>query len=221
MLGNNTLPRFAGWSIFQSTDEVHISFLLGYGSDQAPQSFIHTWHLWASLTSMNRLFGAIPTLFGHHTPTFRGSLNIFLVTPRRNLYLDMVQIHLWHPTLSASTMWPSSPAFALLVPSVFTLSHGMHPYVPNVDSGCNHQTTHQGDWHSLNIAVGFCAQGIKGWKIWSVMHFEECNTLHETFNWWFDTLFAEDCHDSNSHLYHVCQGKLGMGLVVSYLSKFN
>ena len=44
---------------------------------------------------------------------------------------------------------------------------------------------------------------------------------HETFNCQFNVLFGEDCHDSGGHLQHVCQGKLGMGLVVSYLSKIN
>ena len=34
-------------------------------------------------------------------------------------------------------------------------------------------------------------------------------------------MFAEDCHDSVGRLHYVCQGKLGMGLVVSYLSKIN
>ena len=41
-----------------------------------------------------------------------------------------------------------------------------------------------------------------------------------TFNCQFNTLFGEDCHDSDGHL-HVCQSKLGMGLVVSYLLKIN
>ena len=41
------------------------------------------------------------------------------------------------------------------------------------------------------------------------------------FNCRFDALFGEDCHNSQGHLHHVHQGKLGMGLVVSYLSKLN
>ena len=53
------------------------------------------------------------------------------------------------------------------------------------------------------------------------MNTEECDTPHQTFNWQFDAFFAEDCCDSDGHLHHVCQGKLGMGLVTSYLSKIN
>jgi hypothetical protein len=53
------------------------------------------------------------------------------------------------------------------------------------------------------------------------MNSEECNTPYETFNRQFDALFADDCCDSKGHLHYVCQGKLGMGLVVSYLSKIN
>jgi hypothetical protein len=64
-------------------------------------------------------------------------------------------------------------------------------------------------------------KGTKDDKIWSVMNSEECETPHETFNRRFDALFAEDCRDSDGHLHHVRQGKLGMGLVVSYLSKIN
>lgn len=72
--------------------------------------------------------------------------------------------------------------------------------------------------HSLSDAV---PKGSKDNKIWSVMNMEECDTPHETFNRQFDALFAEDCRDSDGHLHHVHQGKLGMGLVVPYLSKIN
>ena len=34
-------------------------------------------------------------------------------------------------------------------------------------------------------------------------------------------MFAEDCCDSDGDLHYVRQGKLGMGLVASYLSKIN
>jgi hypothetical protein len=64
-------------------------------------------------------------------------------------------------------------------------------------------------------------KGSKNDKIWSVMNTEERDTPHETFNRRFDALFAEDCRDSNGRLHHVRQGKLGMGLIVSYLSKIN
>jgi hypothetical protein len=72
--------------------------------------------------------------------------------------------------------------------------------------------------HSLSDAV---PKGTKGDKIWSVMNTEECDTPHETFNRRFDAMFAEDCRDSDGRLHHVRQGKLGMGLVVPYLSKIN
>ena len=42
-------------------------------------------------------------------------------------------------------------------------------------------------------------------------------TPHETFNRRFDALFAEDCRNADARL----QGKLGMVLVVSYLSKID
>ena len=64
-------------------------------------------------------------------------------------------------------------------------------------------------------------KGSKDDKIWSVMNTDECNTPHETFNQQFDVMFGEDCHDSDGHLCHVHQGKFGMGLIVSYLSKIN
>jgi len=62
-------------------------------------------------------------------------------------------------------------------------------------------------------------KGLKDDKIWSVMNTEERDTPHETFNRRFDAMFAEDCRDSDGRLHHVRQGKLGMGLVVSYLLK--
>ena len=64
-------------------------------------------------------------------------------------------------------------------------------------------------------------KGTKDDKIWSVLNKEERDTPHETFNSRFDALFAEDCCDSNGRLHHIRQGKLGMGLVVSYISKIN
>lgn len=69
---------------------------------------------------------------------------------------------------------------------------------------------------SLSDAV---PKGSKDDKIWSVMNSEERDTPHETFNQRFDALFAEDCRDSDGHLHYVRQGKHGMGLVISYLSK--
>ena len=58
-------------------------------------------------------------------------------------------------------------------------------------------------------------------KIWSVMHSNKRDTVFETFNCRFDILFAEDCRNSDGRLHHVCQGKHGMGLIVSYLSKID
>ncbi|KAG6894014.1 hypothetical protein C0992_007838 [Termitomyces sp. T32_za158] len=62
-------------------------------------------------------------------------------------------------------------------------------------------------------------QGSKSDKIWTVMNAEEGETPHETFNRRFDAMFGEDCCDSNGRLEHVCKGKLGLGLVCSYLLK--
>ena len=72
--------------------------------------------------------------------------------------------------------------------------------------------------NSLSDAV---PKGSKDDKIWFVMDSEECENPHETFNRRFDALFAEDCRDSNGRLHYLCQGKFGMGLVVSYLSKID
>jgi hypothetical protein len=71
---------------------------------------------------------------------------------------------------------------------------------------------------SLSDAV---PKASKNNKIWSVMNTKEGDTLHETFNHQFNALFGEDCHDSNGHLHYVCQGKLGMGLIIFYLLKIN
>ena len=71
---------------------------------------------------------------------------------------------------------------------------------------------------SLSNAV---LKGSKDDKIWSIMDNGEGDTPHETFNRHFDALFGEDCCDSHGRLHHVHQGKLGMGLVVSYLSKID
>jgi len=72
--------------------------------------------------------------------------------------------------------------------------------------------------NSLSDAV---PKGSKDNKIWSVIEAEEHDTPHETFNRRFDTLFGEDCCNSDGRLHHVHQGKFGMGLIVSYLSKIN
>ena len=64
-------------------------------------------------------------------------------------------------------------------------------------------------------------KGTKDDKIWSVMNTDELDTPHETFNRRFDAMFAEDCRNSVGRLHYVRQGKLGMGLVVSYLLKIN
>jgi hypothetical protein len=53
------------------------------------------------------------------------------------------------------------------------------------------------------------------------MNTDELDNPHETFNRRFDAMFAEDCRDSDGRLHYVRQGKLGMGLVVLYLSKIN
>jgi hypothetical protein len=64
-------------------------------------------------------------------------------------------------------------------------------------------------------------KGCKDDKIWSVMNADERETPHKIFNQRFEALFAEDCRDSDGRLHHIRQGKLGMGLVVLYLSKIN
>jgi hypothetical protein len=60
-------------------------------------------------------------------------------------------------------------------------------------------------------------QGSKNDKISSVLNADTGETAHETFNKRFDALFAEDCRDSAGRLHYIRRGKLGMGLVCSYL----
>jgi hypothetical protein len=64
-------------------------------------------------------------------------------------------------------------------------------------------------------------QGTKEDKIWCVMNAGERDTAHETFNRRFDAMFGEDCRDSSGRLLHIRRGKLGMGLVTSYLSEID
>src|SRR5258708_19110569 len=64
-------------------------------------------------------------------------------------------------------------------------------------------------------------KGSKDNKIWSVFNTKERDIPHETFNHRFDALFGVDCRDSRGRLLHVRQGKLGIGLVISYLSKID
>lgn len=56
-------------------------------------------------------------------------------------------------------------------------------------------------------------------KIWAVMHTQDGETMFETFNKRLDALFGEDCRDSDGRLYHIRQGKNGMGLVCAYLNQ--
>ena len=75
---------------------------------------------------------------------------------------------------------------------------------------------------TLSNSLSDCVpKGSKDDKIWSVMNTEECDSPHETFNRRFDAMFAEDCRDSNGRLHYLRQGKLGLNLVVTYLSKVN
>ncbi len=64
-------------------------------------------------------------------------------------------------------------------------------------------------------------QGSKNDKIWNVLNVDAGKMAHETFNKQFDALFAEDCYDSAGHLHYICRGKLGMGLICSYLLQIN
>ncbi|KAG6859396.1 hypothetical protein C0995_010812, partial [Termitomyces sp. Mi166 len=63
--------------------------------------------------------------------------------------------------------------------------------------------------------------GTKADKIWIVMNLGKGKTPYKTFNRRFDAMFGEDCRDCNGCLEHVRRGKLGLGLVCSYLSKVN
>jgi hypothetical protein len=85
------------------------------------------------------------------------------------------------------------------------------------------------DISSLVADIGILAHGLpssvpngsKEDKIWAAMNSDEGETPHETFNKRFDAMFGEDCRDLHGHLHHVRHGKLGMGLVCSYLSNLD
>jgi hypothetical protein len=55
-------------------------------------------------------------------------------------------------------------------------------------------------------------------KIYVVMHTQEGDTPFETFNKRFDTLFGQDCRNSDGRLHHIRQGKNGMGIICAYLN---
>ncbi len=63
--------------------------------------------------------------------------------------------------------------------------------------------------------------GVKEDKIWAVMNGAQGDTAHKTFNKWFDAMFGEDCQNSVGHLQYIRRGKLGLGLVCSYLSSID
>jgi hypothetical protein len=65
------------------------------------------------------------------------------------------------------------------------------------------------------------ALGTKEDKIWTVLNAAEGDTAHEMFNKCFDAMFGEDCQNSAGCLQYICQGKLGLGLVCSYLSSID
>lgn len=63
--------------------------------------------------------------------------------------------------------------------------------------------------------------GSKDDKIWAVINLDDGKTPHETFNKRFDAMFGEDCCDLHGRLHHVHCGRLGIGLVCSYLTKID
>jgi hypothetical protein len=81
-----------------------------------------------------------------------------------------------------------------LVKEIATLSNGLPPSVPN---------------------------GTKDDKIWRIMNGQEGETAFETFNKRFDAMFAEELRSPDGRLLHIRRGKLGMGLICSYLLKTN
>jgi hypothetical protein len=63
--------------------------------------------------------------------------------------------------------------------------------------------------------------GVKEDKIWTVMNAAQGDTAHEMFNKRFDAMFGEDCRNSAGRLQYVRKGKLGLGLICSYLSSID
>ena len=131
--------------------------------------------------------------------------------PASVLFISMVILatiyHLVFPSLSFSRFHPNFVHFSVLkmpAPNITTIKL----LIKEINTLSN----------SLLDSV---PKGSKDDKIWSVMNTEECDNPHETFNRRFDAMFAEDCQDSNGCLHHLRQGKLGINLVVSYLSKIN
>jgi hypothetical protein len=83
--------------------------------------------------------------------------------------------------------------------------------------------------NSLVADICTCANGLPSSvpngstedKIWAVINSDDGETRHETFNKRFDAMFGEDCRDLHGRLHHVRHGKLGMGLVCSYLTNLD
>src|SRR3954452_23962893 len=58
-------------------------------------------------------------------------------------------------------------------------------------------------------------------KIWTVLNGSEGETVWETLNRRFDTLFGEHCRDENGRLHYVRRGQYGMHAVCTYLSSID
>src|ERR1700683_1016804 len=65
----------------------------------------------------------------------------------------------------------------------------------------------------INIPIGN-----KRSKIHLVKTSNEGEDTWQTFNKWFDALFAEDCHDGQGQLHHIHHGEFSMDMVAQYLS---
>lgn len=108
--------------------------------------------------------------------------------------------------------------------AIFASTCAVHAPLPSVPKMSTPETVKQlvKEISALSSSLSDAVpKGSKDDKIWSVLNTKEGDTPHETFNRRFDALFGEDCRDPGGRLHHIRQGKLGMGLVISYLSKLN
>jgi len=135
------------------------------------------------------------------------------------LIFSFAQVHVKYNSLSFNYIWwPLTQCSLTIFASTYTL------HTPSAPKMSTPKTIKQlvKDITTLSSSLSDAVlKGSKDDKIWSIMNTKEGGILHETFNCQFDALFGEDCHDSGGHLHYVCQGKLGMGLIMSYLSKIN
>lgn len=149
-------------------------------------------------------FSSTNKYFHYHCPLYNTSLaylySTFFFVQAYILYNSLWLVPQLFIIVVSPTLIDHFPFY-----SCYPLSYLFQVSTSNVCIG-NHQTTHQGDHHTLKFFSDVVWKGSKDDKIWSVMNTKEGDTLHETFNCQFDALFGEDCYNSGGYLHYVHQG---------------